>query len=81
MSAMEVNIIRAFAGRALQVFYKHENEHLMPDTDRTQDKQPQKPNDKPRVCSCLSCYFFFISSFMLLLREQRNCYCITVSGG
>ncbi|OAY46101.1 DNA replication complex GINS protein PSF2 [Manihot esculenta] len=53
MSAMEVNIIRAFSGRALQAFYKHENEHMMPDTDRTQDRQPQilnapKRNLKPR---------------------------------
>ncbi|KDP44955.1 hypothetical protein JCGZ_01455 [Jatropha curcas] len=48
MSAMEVNIIRAFAGRALQAFYKHESEQVMPDTDRTQDRQPQAPNVRPR---------------------------------
>ncbi|XP_048231333.1 DNA replication complex GINS protein PSF2 isoform X1 [Ricinus communis] len=48
MSAMEVNIIRAFAGRALQAFYKHENEQVMVDSDRTQDRQPQVPNVRPK---------------------------------
>ncbi|XP_050209791.1 DNA replication complex GINS protein PSF2 isoform X1 [Mercurialis annua] len=54
MSAMEVNIIRAFAGRALQAFYKHEDEQVMADSDRTQDRQQQVPsvrqkrNLKPR---------------------------------
>jgi hypothetical protein len=50
MSAMEVNIIRAFAGRALQAFYKHDNEQQAPDTDRMLDKQPQIPTDRPKVC-------------------------------
>ncbi|KAL3581553.1 hypothetical protein D5086_015885 [Populus alba] len=48
MSAMEVNIIRAFAGRALQAFYKHDNEQQAPDTDRMLDKQPQIPTDRPK---------------------------------
>ncbi|KAJ6983118.1 DNA replication complex GINS protein PSF2-like [Populus alba x Populus x berolinensis] len=48
MSAMEVNVIRAFAGRALQAFYKHDNEQQTPDTDRTLDKQPQIPTDRPK---------------------------------
>jgi GINS complex subunit 2 len=50
MSAMEVNIIRAFAGRALQAFYKHDNEQQATDTDRMVDKQPQIPTDRPKVC-------------------------------
>ncbi|KAI9389518.1 hypothetical protein POPTR_008G056200v4 [Populus trichocarpa] len=48
MSAMEVNIIRAFAGRALQAFYKHDNEQQATDTDRMLDKQPQIPTDRPK---------------------------------
>ncbi|KAJ6432652.1 hypothetical protein OIU84_019819 [Salix udensis] len=48
MSAMEVNVIRAFAGRALQAFYKHDNEQQTPDTDRALDKQPQIPTDRPK---------------------------------
>ncbi|WCJ19617.1 DNA replication complex GINS protein PSF2 [Euphorbia peplus] len=48
MSAMEVNIIRAFAGRALQAFYRHENEQLMPDAGRTQDRTPQVPSVRPK---------------------------------
>lgn len=63
MSAMEVNIIRAFSGRALQAFYKHENEHMMPDTDRTQDRQPQILN-APKVCSSLKTSLLF--SFFVL---------------
>ncbi|KAJ4844142.1 hypothetical protein Tsubulata_020592 [Turnera subulata] len=46
MSAMEVNIIRAFSGRALQAFYKHEQ--LTPDSDRAPDTQPQIPSNRPR---------------------------------
>ena len=53
MSAMEVNIIRAFAGRALQAFYRHENEQLIPDADRTVNRQPQMPSDRPKVCYLL----------------------------
>ena len=71
MSAMEVNVIRAFSGRALQAFYKHDNEQQTPDTDRMLDKQPQIPTDRPKVwhflisylCLCISglvCSFYFI---------------------
>uniref|UniRef100_A0A2P2Q1D1 Uncharacterized protein n=1 Tax=Rhizophora mucronata TaxID=61149 RepID=A0A2P2Q1D1_RHIMU len=48
MSAMEVNIIRPFAGRTLEAFYKHENGQLMSDTDRSHDRQLQLPNDRPK---------------------------------
>ncbi|KAJ4831316.1 hypothetical protein Tsubulata_037569 [Turnera subulata] len=52
MSAMEVNIIRAFSGRALQAFYKHEQ--LTPDSDRAPDTQPQIPSNRPRFLAwCL----------------------------
>ncbi|CAK7325694.1 unnamed protein product [Dovyalis caffra] len=54
MSAMEVNIIRAFSGRALQAFYKHDNEQQTSDTDRTLDKQPQIPTDRPKIEKCIS---------------------------
>ncbi|XP_038698913.1 DNA replication complex GINS protein PSF2-like [Tripterygium wilfordii] len=46
LSAMEVNIVRTFVGRALQAFYKHANQELMPDMDRTSDRQPQTANDR-----------------------------------
>ncbi|CAI0411972.1 unnamed protein product [Linum tenue] len=60
MAAMEVNIIRAFSGRALQAFYRHENEQLIPDLDRTQDRQPQNLNDRPRVCPFSACFCLFL---------------------
>ncbi|CAI0443186.1 unnamed protein product [Linum tenue] len=59
MAAMEVNIIRAFSGRALQAFYRHENEQAVPDLDRTQDRQPQNLNDRPRVCRSFCCIPIF----------------------
>ncbi|CAN1798303.1 DNA replication complex GINS protein PSF2 [Linum perenne] len=48
MAAMEANLIRAFSGRALQAFYKHENQQLMPDPSRTQDRQPQNLHGRTR---------------------------------
>jgi GINS complex subunit 2 len=66
MSAMEVNIIRAFAGRALQAFYKHDNEQQATDTDRMLDKQPQIPTDRPKVC-------YFLMSDLHVCEVSSTC--------
>lgn len=41
LSAMEVNIVRPFVGRALQAIYKHGNPELVPDQERMTNVQPQ----------------------------------------
>lgn len=48
LSAMEVNIIRPFVGRALQAFYKHDNPEKIPDIDRPSTAQPRPANNLPR---------------------------------
>ncbi|OMO96851.1 GINS complex, subunit Psf2 [Corchorus olitorius] len=48
LSAMEVNIIRPFVGRALQAFYKHDNPEKIPDVDRASSGQTRVPNNEPR---------------------------------
>lgn len=50
LSAMEVNIVRPFIGRALQAFYKHDSPELIPDPERVSDRRPQVVNNAPRVC-------------------------------
>lgn len=51
LSAMEVNIVRPFIGRALQAFYKHDSPDLIPDPERVSDRRPQAANNNaPRVC-------------------------------
>lgn len=49
LSAMEVNIVRPFIGRALQAFYKHDSPELIPDPERVSDRRPQVVNNAPRV--------------------------------
>ncbi|XP_021295973.1 DNA replication complex GINS protein PSF2 [Herrania umbratica] len=48
LSAMEVNIIRPFVGRALQAFYKHDNPEKIPDVDRASSGQTRVANNEPR---------------------------------
>ncbi|KAM7265093.1 hypothetical protein ACFE04_002776 [Oxalis oulophora] len=48
LSAMEVNLVRPFVGRALQAFYKHDNPEVMPDTDTNSDTRPQMTTNLPR---------------------------------
>ncbi|XP_019438685.1 PREDICTED: DNA replication complex GINS protein PSF2 isoform X2 [Lupinus angustifolius] len=48
LSAMEVNIVRPFIGRALQAFYKHDSPDLIPDPERVSDSRPQVVNNAPR---------------------------------
>lgn len=48
LSAMEVNIIRPFVGRALQAFYKHDNPDKIPDIDRPSSAQTHVANNLPR---------------------------------
>ncbi|KAE8712091.1 DNA replication complex GINS protein PSF2 [Hibiscus syriacus] len=48
LSAMEVNIIRPFVGRALQAFYKHDNPEKIPDVDRASSQQTRVANNEPR---------------------------------
>ena len=50
LSAMEVNIVRPFIGRALQAFYKHDSPDLNPDPERVSDRRPQVVRNAPRVC-------------------------------
>ncbi|KAK8662406.1 hypothetical protein V6N13_091983 [Hibiscus sabdariffa] len=50
LSAMEVNIIRPFVGRALQAFYKHDNPEKIPDVDRPSSAQTRVANNEPRKC-------------------------------
>jgi hypothetical protein len=50
LSAMEVNIVRPFIGRALQAFYKHDSPDLNPDPERVSDRRPQVAHNAPRVC-------------------------------
>ncbi|GLT43854.1 hypothetical protein SLA2020_177840 [Shorea laevis] len=47
LSAMEVNIIRPFVGRALQAFYKHDNPEKIPDIDRVSSGQSRVANSEP----------------------------------
>ncbi|BAT84966.1 hypothetical protein LR48_Vigan03g196200 [Vigna angularis] len=48
LSAMEVNIVRPFIGRALQAFYTHDSPELIPDPERVSDRRPQAVNNAPR---------------------------------
>ncbi|KAJ7975805.1 DNA replication complex GINS protein PSF2 [Quillaja saponaria] len=48
LSAMEVNIVRPFIGRALQAFFKHDSPELIPDPERVADRRQQVPNSAPR---------------------------------
>ncbi|GAV68877.1 Sld5 domain-containing protein, partial [Cephalotus follicularis] len=67
LSAMEVNIVRPFVGRALQAFYKHDNPEVMPDTDANSNTRPQLATNLPRVCSKfnLSLLSFYLLIFYL----------------
>lgn len=58
LSAMEVNIVRPFIGRALQAFYKHDSPELIPDPERVSDRRPQVINNAPRVCLIYMEIFF-----------------------
>ncbi|KAL2320280.1 hypothetical protein Fmac_029249 [Flemingia macrophylla] len=49
LSAMEVNIVRPFIGRALQAFLKHDSPELIPDPERVSDRTPHVVNNAPRV--------------------------------
>ncbi|KAJ7962127.1 DNA replication complex GINS protein PSF2 [Quillaja saponaria] len=48
LSAMEVNIVRPFIGRALQAFYKHDSPELIPDPERVSDRRQQVATTAPR---------------------------------
>lgn len=48
LSAMEVNIVRPFIGRALQAFYKHDSSDLIPDPERVSDRRQQVAHNAPR---------------------------------
>lgn len=48
LSAMEVNIVRPFVGRALQAFYKQDSSQLIPDQERISDRRPQVANNAAR---------------------------------
>jgi hypothetical protein len=65
LSAMEVNIVRPFIGRALQAFYKHDSPELIPDQERISDRRPQVANNAARVCSCFICLLFLFFFYFL----------------
>ncbi|XP_058753729.1 DNA replication complex GINS protein PSF2 [Vicia villosa] len=48
LSAMEVNIVRPFIGRALQAFYKHDTPELIPDPERVSERRQQVAQNAPR---------------------------------
>lgn len=61
LSAMEVNIVRPFIGRALQAFYTHDSPELIPDPERVSDRRPQVVNNAPRVrLPCIHYIVFFL---------------------
>lgn len=51
LSAMEVNLVRPFVGRALQAFYKHGSPELVPNPERMPPRQPQATDSIQRVSS------------------------------
>lgn len=61
LSAMEVNRMRTFTVRALQSFFKHDNDDMMKQTPTDSDSQstPTSSDRLPRVCS----QDFFTRSF------------------
>lgn len=90
LSAMEVNIVRPFIGRALQAFYKHDSSDLIPDPERVSDRRPQVAHNAPRVClfdtllrnvSCtnkinrlLICYVLFVRVYQLYVDSLNMFY-------
>ncbi|KAM1020014.1 hypothetical protein ACFX13_042065 [Malus domestica] len=48
LSAMEVNLVRPFVGRALQAFYKHGSPELVPNPDGMSTRRPQATDNIPR---------------------------------
>lgn len=84
LSAMEVNIVRPFIGRALQAFYKHDSPELIPDQERISDRRPQVANNAARVCSCFICLlflFFFCFSYCLWEQQRFSAKLITLPFG
>ncbi|KAK7256189.1 hypothetical protein RIF29_29627 [Crotalaria pallida] len=59
LSAMEVNIVRPFIGRALQAFYKHDSPELIPDPEKVSDTRPQVVNNAPREWVFMHLVFAF----------------------
>lgn len=49
VSAMEVNLVRPFARRALEAFYKHDKPEAAADRNTRSSRQPREANDEPRV--------------------------------
>lgn len=88
LSAMEVNIVRPFIGRALQAFYKHDSSDLIPDPERVSDRRQQVAHNAPRVClfdtllrnvSCtnkinrlLICYVLFVRVLSTICRQLKH---------
>ncbi|KAB2596133.1 DNA replication complex GINS protein PSF2-like [Pyrus ussuriensis x Pyrus communis] len=48
LSAMEVNLVRPFVGRALQAFYKHGSPELVPNPDGMSTRRPRATDNIPR---------------------------------
>ncbi|WZY83688.1 hypothetical protein YC2023_030072 [Brassica napus] len=48
VSAMEVNLVRPFARRALEAFYKHDKPEAAADRNTRSSRQPREANDEPR---------------------------------
>jgi len=67
LSAMEVNIVRPFIGKALQAFYKHDSPELIPDPERVSDRRPQVVNNAPRVSIIYTWKYFLYPLFKFCL--------------
>lgn len=73
LSAMEVNIVRPFIGRALQAFYKHDSPELIPDPERVSDRRPQVVNNAPRVRLIYTLGNIFHSLYIIfVILQMRN---------
>ena len=70
VSAMEVNLVRPFARRALEAFYKHDKPEVVADRNTRSSRQPREANDEPRVKPfTLPTHFPF---FSLLRKKYTN---------
>ncbi|KAL6126631.1 hypothetical protein ACLB2K_074677 [Fragaria x ananassa] len=59
LSAMEVNLVRPFVGRALQAFYKHGSPELVPNPERMLPRRPQATDNVQRVSAYVIHSFVF----------------------
>ncbi|BBG97972.1 PSF2 [Prunus dulcis] len=70
LSAMEVNVVRPFVGRALQSFYKHGSPDLVPNPEAMSARRPQATDNiqrrplRKRVTSSVGLMLYFLVVLM-----------------